>query len=86
MLPDFKEGDRVIIDPNVQAIPGDCVVAINNNNAATSKKYRERGIDTTGRTVFELFPLNPDYPTLRSDIEDIQIVGVMMEHRKYRRR
>lgn len=86
MLPDFREGDRVIIDPDVRPSPGDFVVAINGGNAATFKKYRERGIGADGDTVFELVPLNADYPTLRSDIEKIDIIGTMMEHRKYRRR
>lgn len=86
MLPDYRDGDRVIIDPNVRPTPGDCVVAINGSNAATFKKYRERGVDANGETVFELVPLNPDYPTLRSDIEKIDIIGTMMEHRRYRKR
>lgn len=86
MLPDFRDGDRVIIDPDVRPSPGDYVVAINGGNAATFKKYRERGIGAAGETVFELVPLNPDYPTLRSDVEQIDIIGTMMEHRKYRRR
>lgn len=86
MLPDFREGDRVIIDPEVHPVPGDFVAAVNGSNAATFKKYRERGVNADGVTVFELVPLNNDYPTLRSDIEHISIVGTMMEHRKYRKR
>lgn len=86
MLPEFREGDRVIIDPEVGPAPGDFVVALNGGNAATFKKYRERGVNGDGATVFELVPLNQDYPTLRSDVEKIDIIGTMMEHRKYRRR
>ncbi len=44
MLPEFREGDRVIIDPEVGPAPGDFVVALNGGNAATFKKYRERGL------------------------------------------
>jgi hypothetical protein len=42
-------------------------------------------MDAAGNMVFELIPLNDDYPTLRSDVDHIRIVGTMVEHRKYRR-
>lgn len=48
MLPEFREGDRVIIDPDVGPAPGDFVVALNGGNAATFKKYRERGVGHDG--------------------------------------
>ena len=86
MLPEYRPGDRVIIDPNVTPQPGDCVVAKNGDDEATFKKYRPRGIDAQGRLVFELVPLNDDYPTIRSDVTPAHIVGTMVEHRKYRRR
>lgn len=86
MLPEFKEGDRVIIDPNVAPQPGDFVVAKNGEGEATFKKYRPRGINERGDTIFELVPLNEDYPSLRSDVHPTHIVGTMVEHRKYRRR
>lgn len=85
MLPDFNPGDRVIIDPEVTPHPGDFVAAKNGEQEATFKKYRPRGMDAHGNIVFELVPLNDDYPTLRSDVEPIRIVGTMVEHRKYRR-
>lgn len=86
MLPEFKPGDRVIIDPNIAPQPGDLVVAKNGDNEATFKKYRPRGIGPDGIEVFELVPLNDDYPTIRSDSSAVRIVGTMVEHRKYRRR
>lgn len=85
MRPDFIPGDRVIIDPDVQPQAGDFVVAKNGDEEATFKKYRARGTDDAGSTIFELVPLNPDFETLRSDERPIRIVGVMVEHRKYRR-
>ena len=85
MLPEFNPGDRVIIDPEVAPHPGDFVAAKNGEQEATFKKYRPRGMDAHGNMVFELVPLNDDYPTLRSDVEPIRIVGTMVEHRKYRR-
>lgn len=86
MQPEFKPGDRVIIDPDISPQPGDFVVAKNGEEEATFKKYRPRSMDASGKLVFELVPLNDDYPTMRSDISPINIVGTMVEHRKYRRR
>lgn len=88
----FNEGDRIIVDCDTTPLPGDFVVAKNGpdgehgEHAATFKKYRPRGADEHGREVFELVPLNPDYPTMRSDRQPIRIIGVMMEHRKYRKK
>ncbi len=85
MLPEFKPGDRVIIDPEVEPMPGDFVAAKNGNEEATFKKYRPRGSDASGRLIFELVPLNEDFESMRSDVVAIKIVGTMVEHRKYRR-
>lgn len=85
MRPDFNPGDRVIIDPDVQAQAGDFVVAKNGHEEATFKKYRLRGTDAMGNAIFELIPLNQDFETIRSDEQHIHIVGVMVEHRKYRK-
>lgn len=86
MLPEFNPGDRVIIDPAIRPQPGDYVVAKNGEEEATFKKYRLRSINEQGAEVFELVPLNPDYPSIRSDEVPIKIVGTMVEVRKYRRR
>jgi SOS-response transcriptional repressor LexA len=85
MLPEFKPGDRVIIDPDVEPHPGDFVVAKNGTNEATFKKYRPRGANQSGAAVFELVPLNDDFPSIRSDLEPLRIIGTMVEHRKYRK-
>ncbi|MFB2702643.1 LexA family protein [Aeromonas veronii] len=86
MLPQFKEGDLIIVDPDEAPQPGDYVVAKNGSNEATFKKYRPRGIDENGQEVFELVPLNDDYPPMHSDRQHIQIIGVMVEHRIFRKR
>ena len=86
MMPEFREGDTVIIDPSIAPLPGDYVVAKNGDNEATFKKYRPRGINERGDQVFELVPLNDDYPSMRSDLSHIQIIGTMVEHRRYRKR
>ena len=85
MLPEFKPGDRVIIDPEVSPMPGDFVVARNGKEEATFKKYRPRGADKAGVVIFELVPLNEDFESMRSDVVTIHIVGTMVEHRKYRK-
>lgn len=86
MLPDFRPGDRVLIDPEVTPRPGDFVAARNTRQEATFKKYRVRGLDASGNEVFELVPLNDDYPTLRSDEHHLCVIGTMIEHRRKFRR
>lgn len=86
MEPEFREGDHTIFDPNVQPRPGDFVVAKNGSEEATFKKYRPRGMSATGQEVFELSPLNDDFPTLRSDTQQLTIIAVLVEHRRYLRR
>jgi len=82
MEPDFREGDLIIIDPSVQPRPGSFVVAKNGREEATFKKYRHRAVDVLGNDIFELVPLNDDYPTMRSDEQNIEIIGTMVEHRR----
>jgi SOS-response transcriptional repressor LexA len=84
MEPEFREGDVVVIDPDVRPDPGNFVAARNDEEAATFKKYRPRGI-IDGVEVFELVPLNPDYAVMRSDQQPIQIIGTMVEHTRFRR-
>lgn len=87
MAPEFQPGDKVIIDPTVRPRPGEFVVAKRDKDQeATFKKYRLRGQDERGRDIIELAPLNSDWPTLVIDVENPgQIVGTMVEHRRYRR-
>ncbi|ADP17364.1 repressor protein C2 domain protein [Achromobacter xylosoxidans A8] len=86
MSPEFRPGDRIIVDREVCPRPGDFVVARNGGYEATFKKYRPRGISETGHEVFELVPLNEDYPTLYSERQPLIVIGTMVEHRKYYRR
>lgn len=86
MEPEFTEGDLVLIDPDEPLHPGDFVVAKNGEEEATFKKYRPRGYGEDGKEIFELAPLNDDYPTMRSDRQHIQIIGTMVEHRRRRKK
>ena len=90
MEPLFKEDDIIIVEPYVDPHPGDFVVARRDSDFSfgtetTFKKYRTRGINRYGNPIFELVPLNEDYPTFNSETDHLIIVGVMIEHRrKYR--
>lgn len=86
MEPDFKAGDVIIVDPEIEPTPGEFVVAKNGGNEATFKKYRPTYTDMNGRQHFELVPLNDDYPVINSDNQPLKIIGVMIEHRIYRRK
>lgn len=86
MLPEFRPGDRILVDPMISPRPGDYVVAKNRKEEATFKKYRVRGVDAQGHDIFELQPLNEDFETMRSDEHSLTVVGVMVEHRKRYRR
>lgn len=86
MAPEIQEGDIVVIDPDVEPLPGDIVAAKNGSHEATLKQYRPRGYNAEGKEWFELVPRNEVYPSMRSDVCQITIIGVMVEHRRYRRR
>lgn len=89
MIPEFKEGDPIIVNPNICKKPGDFVIArvcsVSGDRETTLKQYAVVGIDEYGREIFELRPLNPMYAPLRSDKLQIDIIGVVIEnHKKYR--
>jgi SOS-response transcriptional repressor LexA len=86
MQPEFKEGDVVIIDPEIQPHPGEFVVAKNGEHEATFKKYRPLAQTFAAKEAFELVPLNPDYPTIPAVQGEVKIIGTMVEHRIYRRK
>ncbi|CAB3870684.1 LexA family protein [Achromobacter deleyi] len=85
MAPQFVPGDKIIIDQEVAPKPGSFVVAMNGGEEATFKKYRPRGLDANGNDVFELVPLNEDFPSFFSDRQELVIIGTMVEHRRYYR-
>ncbi|MFY2035831.1 LexA family protein [Achromobacter xylosoxidans] len=85
MSPQFAPGDKIIVDQEVAPKPGSFVVAMNGGEEATFKKYRPRGLDANGNEVFELVPLNEDFPSFYSDRQELVIIGTMVEHRRYYR-
>ncbi|HHO0758314.1 TPA: LexA family protein [Aeromonas hydrophila] len=86
MLPEIRPGDVVLIDPDASPRPGEFVVAKNGNGEATIKQYRPRGVNDKGQEWFELAPLNDVFPTMRSDLQTIQLIGVVVEHRRSTRK
>jgi transcriptional regulator with XRE-family HTH domain len=86
MAPEFIAGDRVIIDPSEKAAPGDYVVAVTPRGEAILRQYRDRGLSSTNKQLFELFPKNDMFPVIKSELSDIHIVGLLKEsHRPYPR-
>ncbi len=86
MLPEFKEGDVVIIERNLTPQPGDYVVAsVQAETEGVFKRYKVLRTEQDKGDVYALVPLNDDFPTLRSDELEMKVVGTMIEHRKYRR-
>jgi SOS-response transcriptional repressor LexA len=80
MRPLFRPGDRIVVDPDLTAEPGDFVVA-QVQGAVTFRKYRARA-----DAEFELAPMNDDWPVVKSDHDSVKVLGVMVEHRSYRNR
>jgi repressor LexA len=84
MVPEYRDGDVVIVRVQSTAETGDDVVAYVGDSDATLKRF----IRT--RNGVELRPLNPDYPTLRFTNEEVaalpvSLAGVVVELRRRRR-
>lgn len=86
MEPRFYEGDQLIIDAKLRPAPGEFVLAKTDRVELLFRKYRPRTTNPDGTLVFELMPLNDDYPSVRSDTSNITIIGTMIEARTKRRR
>ncbi|KPN72658.1 hypothetical protein AKG09_02190 [Neisseria sp. 83E34] len=80
MANDFLNGDIIIIDPMEKPEPGEFVLAVVGEDVLF-RKYR---VDNLGQ--FSLQPLNPDYPVISSNDTEIRIIGILVEHRIYRRK
>jgi SOS-response transcriptional repressor LexA len=61
----------LVVEPDLEARPGDYVVAKNGDNEATFKKLVRDGGE------FMLEPLNPRYPI--RPLGDAKIIGVVIE-------
>lgn len=81
MFPEFKPGDRVIIDPEISPVPGDYVLALTIDKTPTEAYFRKFRMQT--QEIFCLVPINPDFPQIEG--KSVKIFGVMAEHRIYRK-
>ncbi len=82
MTPVFDDGDVVVVDPSRSPKIGSYVVArseLSGMDEATLKQYFEVDFDEEGRTIFELRPLNPIYPSVHSARHKLHVVGVVAE-------
>lgn len=85
--PKYAEGDCIIVDPDVEPMPGDDVVGkLDNEDQATFKQYRPRGVDSRKRPIIELKPRNDSWPTITIDARSPgRVIGTVVEHHSYRR-
>jgi len=82
MTPAILRGDVVIIDPSLAPQPGDCVLAMQQQNALL-RIWRQRGSEE-GVAQFELAPVNINFPELHSSRDSLQLTGTLVELRRYR--
>jgi HTH-type transcriptional regulator, cell division transcriptional repressor len=82
MEPQFSEGDHVIIDPTIQPVLGDHVAA-KVAGFTIFGRYVQRQ-NKRRKTVIGLAHNEPGSLTLWADRDDINIVGTMVEHRRFR--
>lgn len=84
MEPDFKSGELVLIDPDMQPNPADYVVALKDGaKEVTFKKWRPRGFDeSTGEEYSQLIPSNENYPIIDSRFVPFTVCGVAIERKQ----
>jgi SOS-response transcriptional repressor LexA len=70
----FPEGSIVVVEPEMEAQPGDYVIALNESNETTFKQLVKDGGD------LYLKPLNTRYPIKRLD--GARVIGVVREFSK----
>lgn len=77
MEPEFREGDIIIVNPHVEAKPGDYVIVKNDAFEVTFKQLKKYG-DTP-----VLHPLDPKYKDIElSEKHQYAIVGKVVEKKK----
>lgn len=88
MEPDFKSGELVLIDPDMQPNPADYVVALKaGEKKVTFKMWRPRGFDEkTGEEYSQLIPSNENYPVIDSRFTPFTICGVAVQRNQILRK
>lgn len=88
MRDEYLAGEIIVIDPDVEPLPREPVVAKRDEDGeATFKLYVPRGADDAGYPIIELQPLNPHFKTLIiSRDHPGRIIGPMVTRIQGRRR
>lgn len=79
MMPEFLSGDLLLFESKVIARPGYFVLA-QYNNRIIFRKYTEQTMEE--KLIFNLKPLNSDYPIVSNISKEIKILGVLKEMRR----
>jgi len=78
MEPEFREGDIIIVNPNIEPKPGDFVIVKDEDNEEATFKQLKRFGD-----LIVLHPLNPKYPDIElTPRHKVRIIGKVVEKRK----
>lgn len=80
MFPDFVPGDELTVDAALTPKPGYLVIAKIRDFETVFRKYRVTNYDEYGQDVFELVPVNSNFPILSSKERVIEIIGVVVQN------
>lgn len=80
MAPVFSPGDHILFDPAETPRAGDVALIRDKTGEHFVRLYRPRS-----STQFEAGAINSNYPSMSSASDDLTVVAVMTEHRRYRR-
>ena len=80
MADQIQPGDHLLLDPEITPRAGDIVLIAVRGGERVIRKYLPRA-----GGAFSAQAANPNYAELRSDIDGLEVLAVMLEHRRYRR-
>lgn len=80
---EFKVGDVIVIDFEIEFMFGEFVVVKNGEYEVIFKKYRFIVFLLGSDFIFELVFFNLDYLIINNIGRDIKIIGIMVEYRIY---
>ena len=85
MAPRLKPNDIVIVELKKKPQPKDIVlVKVPGLEKALLREYIILGFDRCGKPIFELRTTDQDYPKYTSEMEDVEVLGVVIERRTLR--
>ncbi len=76
MEPEFHEGEVIIINPHVEAMPGDFIIVKNPDGEATFKQLKKYG------NSWVLHPLNPRHQDMVVRRGDFRVIGKVVKKEK----